>query len=244
MKRYSADLQLHSCLSPCGSLDNSPANIARVARERNLDIIALTDHNTADNCPALAAVVEEMPGLTAFFGVEATTVEEIHVVCLLPDLDAAVTFGSYVRKHLPDRINDPEYFGDQPVVDREDTIIRFEDAFLAGATDLSLTTLADEVHARHGVILASHIDRSINSVFSQLGLWPKDSVFDGYDISPHGDPERWKKLVPESLPAIRTSDAHFLEDIGSMRTHLTMSEPSFDEFILALHGTEGRRIDI
>lgn len=244
MKCYSADLQLHSCLSPCGSLDNSPANIARVARQRNLDIIALTDHNTADNCPALAAVVKDMPGLTAFFGVETTTAEEIHTVCLLPDLDTAFAFGSYVREHLPDRKNDPEYFGDQPVVDGKDTIIRFEDAFLAGATNLSLAVLADEVHARDGVILASHVDRTINSVFSQLGLWPEDTLFDGYDISPHGDPECWKPLIPASLPAIRTSDAHVLEDIGTMRTHLTMKAPSFSEFILALRGVDGRHIDI
>ena len=244
MKRYASDLQLHTCLSPCGSLDNSPASIARTAREKQLDIIALTDHNTAANCPALAAAVAEIPGLNAFYGVETTTAEEIHTICLFGEVNQAVAFGEYTCSHLPDRKNDPEYFGDQPIVDSDETILRFEDAFLAGTTDLSLNRVASEVHTRGGVIIASHIDRTINSLFSQLGIWPEDAELDGYDISPHGDPERWKLLVPETLPAIRTSDAHFLEDVGKRRTYLTMNEPTFDEFVLALQGRAGRRIEI
>ncbi|HNX58188.1 MAG TPA: PHP domain-containing protein, partial [Spirochaetota bacterium] len=48
-----ADLHIHSCLSPCGSLDMSPSRIVERAVESGLDVIALTDHNSALNCPAL-----------------------------------------------------------------------------------------------------------------------------------------------------------------------------------------------
>ncbi len=244
MKRYKADLQLHSCLSPCGSLDNSPLQIARTAREKGIDILALTDHNTAANCPALAAAVAELPGLTAFYGVECTSAEEIHLICLFGTVDQVVSFGELTTRHLPDRKNDPEYFGDQPVVDAQETIVRFEDAFLAGATDLALETIIDEVHAREGVILASHVDRSINSIFSQLGIWPMDAALDGYDLSGRGDPEKWKGRVPEHLPMIRSSDAHYLEDIGKHPVWLIMQEPTFEEFRLALRGEGGRGISI
>ena len=53
MPNFSYDLHIHSCLSPCGDKENTPYNIAGMAAVAGLDIIALCDHNTASNCPAL-----------------------------------------------------------------------------------------------------------------------------------------------------------------------------------------------
>ena len=44
--KYYYDLHLHSCLSPCGSEDMTPANLAAMCALAGLDIVALTDHNT------------------------------------------------------------------------------------------------------------------------------------------------------------------------------------------------------
>ena len=49
LKIYTADLHIHSCLSPCGDLDMSPRNIVATAVEKQLDIIAITDHNASEN---------------------------------------------------------------------------------------------------------------------------------------------------------------------------------------------------
>lgn len=46
MKWYKADLHIHSVLSPCGSLDMSPKNIVQSALDKELEIIAITDHNS------------------------------------------------------------------------------------------------------------------------------------------------------------------------------------------------------
>ena len=67
------DLHIHSCLSPCADEDMTPYNLVAMAALKGLDLIALTDHNTARNCPAAAevaafvaaAVVEAVPAVVA-----------------------------------------------------------------------------------------------------------------------------------------------------------------------------------
>ncbi len=242
MKRFTADVQLHSCLSPCGSLECSPLRVAQTARAHGLDIIALTDHNTTANCAALAQALPRVPGLVSFFGAEVTTAEEIHVICLFGDPATAEAFGQFLQPHLPAQRNDPEYFGDQPVVDADENIVRLDDAFLAGATDLALDRLDDDVHARGGLVIASHIDRPVNSLFSQLGVWPEGVALDACDLSPRAHTAVWRGRVPAHVPLVRTSDAHFLADIGRQRTTLVMEAPTFDEFRRALGGEAGRAV--
>ena len=80
-----ADLHLHSCLSPCGDGDMTPYNLVQMAKLLGFDIIALTDHNTCGNCESAMRVGESI-GLTVVPGMELCTAEEIHCVCLFPDL--------------------------------------------------------------------------------------------------------------------------------------------------------------
>ena len=44
MTKYNCDLHIHSCLSPCGDDEMTPANIAGMAVVNGLNIVALTDH--------------------------------------------------------------------------------------------------------------------------------------------------------------------------------------------------------
>ena len=68
------DLHLHSCLSPCGDDDMTPANIAGMASIKGLDVIALTDHNSCKNCPAAMLQGREY-GVSVIPGMELCTVE-------------------------------------------------------------------------------------------------------------------------------------------------------------------------
>jgi len=242
MTVYRADLQVHSCLSPCGSLESSPRRIIAAAKARQLAMIALTDHNTTANCPAFADAAARTSGVTPLFGAEVTTAEEIHVVCLFAALATAMTFGAFIHQHLAPVKNNPEMFGDQPIVDVDEQVLGFEELLLVGTTDLTLDALDDAVHARGGLVIASHIDRPINSLFSQLGMWPAQVALDACDLSPRAQASAWRGRVPSSVPFVRTSDAHFLEDIGRQATAFTLAAPSFDELALALRGADGRRI--
>ena len=88
MSRYTYDLHVHSCLSPCADNDNTPNNIAGMATILGLNIIALTDHNTCKNCPAFFTAAKRY-GLVPVAGMELTTSEDIHVVCLFENLEDA-----------------------------------------------------------------------------------------------------------------------------------------------------------
>ena len=60
MSLFRAELHIHSCLSPCADEDMTPCNLAGMASLEGIGIAALTDHNTAANCPAEVTFVIEI----------------------------------------------------------------------------------------------------------------------------------------------------------------------------------------
>ena len=122
MSRYSYDLHIHSCLSPCADDDMTPANIAGMLSIAGIGLAALTDHNTCRNCPAFFKACRQY-GIVPVAGMELTTSEEIHVVCLFPELETALEFGEYVHTRLMKIKNRPDIFGNQLIVDENDQVI-------------------------------------------------------------------------------------------------------------------------
>ena len=110
MAKFYYDLHLHSCLSPCGDEDMTPNNIVNMSALLELDIIALTDHNSLKNCPAFFKVAENS-NIVAVTGCELTTSEEIHVVCLFEFLDDAMRFDRFLESRRPPIKNKSEIFG-------------------------------------------------------------------------------------------------------------------------------------
>ena len=93
------DLHIHSCLSPCGDNESTPGNIVGMAVVKGLDVIALTDHNTCKNCAAAMAIGKEY-GITVIPGMELTTSEEVHVLCLFHTLEDAMGFDAFVEPRI------------------------------------------------------------------------------------------------------------------------------------------------
>lgn len=113
------DLHFHSCLSPCGDGAMTPATIAGMCKLAGIDVAALTDHNTCGNCAAFCQACQAY-GLLGLPGMELCTAEEVHVVCLLPDLAAADAFSRMVYDRLPPLENDRDIFGPQIYMDADD----------------------------------------------------------------------------------------------------------------------------
>ena len=109
------DLHIHSCLSPCGDDDMTPANIVGMAAVKGLDVIALTDHNSCKNCPS-ALYHGQNYGVTVIPGMELCTTEEVHVICLFPALTDALSFDAYVYEHMLPIKNKQDIFGKQKVM--------------------------------------------------------------------------------------------------------------------------------
>ena len=129
------DLHIHSCLSPCGDLLMTPNNIVGMAFIKQLDAIAVCDHNTAENLPAVKEVADMM-GVLLLPGMELTTREEAHMLAYFPDVDSALAFSRFVHEHLPPIANRPEFFGRQVIMNSQDEEVGEEEKLLISALDL------------------------------------------------------------------------------------------------------------
>jgi len=243
LKEYHADLHIHTCLSPCASLDLSPRRIIERAQEEGLDLIAITDHNTAGNVPAVLQRAEKS-GLKIIPGMEVQSSEEIHILTLFPDWPSLKSWEETVRQHLPDIPNDPEFFGDQPVVDQEGNILEFEPRLLINSIDLSLNEIRSQVLERGGLFIPAHFDKESMSLVSQLGFIPLDLEPDALEMgrkTPAALPKD-PRDPSAAIPRIVCSDAHQAGDIGRARTVFRLAEPALGELRLALQGKEGRKV--
>lgn len=241
--RYFYDFHIHSCLSPCGSPDMTPSNIARMAALAGCRIIAVSDHNSTGNCRPVAKAAEEA-GIVAIPAMELTTSEEVHVLCLLPDLDAADAFGSYVRARLPDVKNRPEIFGDQTLMDEDDTVLGFEDRLLLNACSISANEVPALVRSFGGVAIPAHIDRNSFSLLSNLGFFDRAEGFPAAEITRQCNPAVLAREHPElaGLPYIVNSDAHYLTDMPDAAYAIELPGPTAAEVIRIIK--EGRIWDI
>lgn len=221
------DLHIHSCLSPCGDDDMTPANIAGMAMVKGLDLIALTDHNSARNCPALLAAAEEY-GILALPGMEVNTSEEVHAVCLFKTLEAALDFDSYVYEKLMKFPNREEIFGKQQIYDCNDRACAAEPNLLINATEISFEELWDLALSYDGVMFPAHIDKTANSLIANLGFVPPDSRFVTAEVKDLGKLHSLLRENPylADCRIISNSDAHYLEHINEPRLTLEVEEKS------------------
>ena len=159
MKKISYDFHLHSCLSPCGSDDMTPANIAGMAAVIGLEAIALTDHNTCRNCPAVMKAAAGY-GITVIPGMELCTSEEVHVLCFFPGLEQALDFDRFVYDKLPPVNNDPYLFGNQILYNDRDEPCGTLEKLLISAAFLSFSELPQILEPYEGIMIPAHIDKN------------------------------------------------------------------------------------
>lgn len=215
MRSFYYDLHIHTCLSPCGDDDMTPANIVGMSALKGLDIIAITDHNTCKNCAAAMKLGKEY-GITVIPGMELTTQEEVHVVCLFPSLEQAMAFDNYVEKHILPIPNRPETFGKQQIMNENDEVIGEYPTLLISATDISFDDVYALLQPYQGVMIPAHIDKNSFSLLANLGFVPPDSLFTAFEIKDFKNLHRITNENPvlSDRKAISNSDAHYLEFIS------------------------------
>ena len=227
METLFTDLHMHSCLSPCGSDDMTPANLCGMAALKGLNMIALTDHNTGLNLPAAKACCDAY-GLTLIPGMEITTREEVHLLGYFPDVDTAVAFGQEVTAHLPKKKNKPSLFGNQLIMNEDDEVIQELDALLIGATDLTLAQWVQRIREAGGVAVPAHINRGSNGLLVNLGFMPEELNFTAVEV--------WRGLPCPHTPqagkvVLNSSDAHYLGDILEAEVSIQLPENSVRAFL-------------
>ncbi len=216
----------------------SPRAIVTAAQARGLDLIAVTDHNAAGMVEEVARAGRAV-GLRVLPGMELATREEVHLLAYFDDLATCHGFAAEVYALLPDRPNDPRFFGDQVIVDSEETIVRLEPKLLLNALHLTLEEAVVRIAALGGLAVPAHVDRSPYGLVAQLGLLPEGLCFPLVEVD--GDSR------PPGCGAgavLWSSDAHAPEEIGSRVTVFRMNDATVDEIGRAALGLDGRSIAV
>jgi PHP family Zn ribbon phosphoesterase len=250
MKRFMADLHVHTALSPCASPDMTPPRIVREAEAQGLTLIAVCDHNTCGNAGAVACAAARAAAqaggsrVAVIPGIEITTAEEVHVLGLFPGLEAAEKAMARVQAGLP-AWAPPRGCTQQRLLDEKGRILGYESHLLSGSSALRLGEAVALIRSLGGLAVASHVDRRSFSVIGQLGFLPPEVHFDALEISAAGAARgRMAEFLPTGLPLLSSSDGHRPEEVGAGCTVLEAEEPSFAELALALRGARGRRCGI
>lgn len=233
MSRYTYDLHIHSCLSPCADNDMTPANIAGTATLAGIQIMALTDHNSVKNCPAFFKACKKY-GVIPVAGMELTTAEDIHVVCLFEQLENALAFGDEVdsrRIKIPNRV---DIFGDQLIMDDEENVVGTDDFMLPNATEITVEEAPDIVKKYGGICYPAHIDRQANGIIAILGTFPETPFFgcaelhDKEKIASHLE----KYPVLENKQIVISSDAHYLWDIRDADAYFDLDDEPYSSALV------------
>ncbi|MGV8145696.1 MAG: PHP domain-containing protein [Alkaliphilus sp.] len=212
--KLAADLHVHSGLSPCADITMTPNNIINMARLKGLDIIAITDHNSTKNL-RIAWEIAKQADIILVPGVELTTNEEVHAVCLFDSIEKAELFQGVLDKNITTIKNRIDVFGNQYIYNINDEITGEYELMLMNATELSLEQAIIETKELNGVLIPAHIDRSSFSILSNLGFISPELEISTVEISrncnytelenKHPYLKRYRKIV--------NSDAHVLGDI-------------------------------
>ncbi|MBQ3285627.1 MAG: PHP domain-containing protein [Ruminococcus sp.] len=225
MPKFYYDLHLHSCLSPCGDMDMTPNNIVNMAKLLGLDVIALTDHNTSLNCEAAMKVGEEV-GVLVIPGMELTTSEDIHAVCLFPTLAKALAFSTYVDENRIHIRNKAQIYGRQVIMDENDEEIGEIEDLLIPASFIGIYDAYRKAKEFGGICYPAHIDRDSLSILAVQGEIDPYCGFRTAELANISRLDELKQQHPilETMNIITCSDAHYLENMKDAANTLELPE--------------------
>lgn len=233
MNRYYYDLHIHSCLSPCGDDDMTPNNIAGMGTLNGLNIMALTDHNTCKNCPAFFKAAKKN-GIIPVAGMELTTAEDIHVVCLFPELETAMAFDEFVHSHRILIPNRTDIFGFQQIMDENDEVVGEEEFLLSNATDIMIDDAYKTVLSHGGICYPAHVDREANGIIATLGTLPEYMPFRVAEFHDADKIEDYKTKYSaiDGKQLVVSSDAHFLWDIKEKKEYFDIDDEPYSSSLV------------
>jgi hypothetical protein len=244
MKKFRADLHVHTLLSPCAEVEMIPPLIVQSALEHHIDLIAITDHNASANVSAVQKAAAGT-GLTVLPGMEVQSREDVHLLTLFETLDALGAWQTQVDEALPDKPNRPDFFGEQFVVDETGEFVRSEPRLLATAIRLSIDEIFERVPALGGIVIPAHVERMTYGLFASLGLISEQWQVLALEISRHITPDKAVTTFPalQKYALIQSGDVHHLADfLGT--TVFTLASPSLLEIRLAFNHIDGREVCI
>lgn len=245
LKPYKGDLHNHTVLSPCGDIEMTPSFYVEAAVTAGYSIIGVSDHNSTRQCAEICELARDA-GLFILTGAEVCTKEEVHCLAFVNGEESLRALQEYLTKYLPPIVNDPEKFGYQLWVDKNEQILGEEEYLLISAIEQSIDQVEAFVHSLGGIFIPAHIDKNKNSILSQLGFIPFDLKVDSLEVSKRCELEPFisQNKYLKGYNYIRSSDAHYREDFARTACNFYLEQLTFDEIKMALNRQEGRYVEL
>lgn len=221
-----------------------PPIIVAEALRQAIDLIAITDHNHTANIQAVQKAAEGK-GLTVLPGMELQTKEEVHSLCLFDTLEQAEAFQEIINNHLPPIQNNPDFFGEQFVVDSTGDFIRRESQLLIVSCDLSLKEAYQSVLDLGGLFIPAHVNRTKFGLLPVLGFVPGDIPLHTLEISRHITPQQMVDQHPylKNYQLIQGGDVHHPDEFLGANL-FQIEKPTISEIQQALQHQNGRNITV
>ncbi len=239
---FRADLHIHSVLSPCAEREMLPHCIVLEALEKGLNIIAVTDHNSDEN----VAVTMELGcrfGVWVIPGIEIESREEVHLLCYFPSLERLRSFTSYLTAYLPLLTLNENLWGQEWVIDDDGKIKERKNHLLTHSLNLSVEDVCERVRKEKGIVIPSHVDRKAYSIVQVLGFVPPQLPVSAVEVSRGLSVKKARETMDLGrYRVVRFSDAHSLSEIGSAYSTFYIKTASWQEFIMAIEGKNGRKV--
>ena len=242
LRAYNVDLHIHSALSPCGSDDMLPSKVIDKLKVRDIEIFSITDHNSCANVGAFKKKADER-GLVFIPGIEIQTQEEIHLLAYFDSVKVIEKFYTDIIEPglMVGMKNDPDTFGSQFLVDKDDAIIGEEERILSLPLTITLEEAVEGISGHGGIAVPAHLDRGF-SIISQLGFLPPDLDVDLVEIA---DTTKINDLRKQYFPdkdirVISSSDTHHLHMFKSPKMKFKMPDIRVGTCMECLRGQVGK----
>lgn len=244
MKKYRADLHVHTVLSPCAEVEMIPPLIVQRSLELGIDLIAVTDHNASANVAAVQKAAEGTT-LTVLPGMEVQSREDVHLLTIFDKWEALEAWQTQVDGSLPDQPNNSVFFGDQFIVDETGAYIRSEPRLLLTSTRFSIDEIFEQVPTLGGIVIPAHVERTAYGLLPTLGLISEKWQVRVLEISRHVTPEKAGTVFPalRNYPLIQSGDVHRLDEFAGT-TVFSLASPTWTEICMAFDRIDGREVSI
>ena len=244
LREWVAELHAHTVLSPCAAVEMIPPLLVRAALAQGIQLLAITDHNASANVVAVEAAAAGT-GLVVLPGMELQTREEVHLLCLFDSRAQLAAWQGVVDACLPDQPNEPDFFGEQFVVDATGEFVRREERLLLTSAAITLEAAVEGINAMGGLAIPAHVDRKAFGLLAALGFVPPGLAVPALELSRFTSPETARRTLPQvaGYTLIQNGDAHQLDGLLGV-TRLTVAAPTMAEIGLALRGEGGRSVRV
>jgi len=226
--KFAYDLHIHSVLSPCSDELMTPNNILNMAYLNELDIIAVTDHNSMRQLETVLEIAESYDYIVVP-GIEIQ-VEGGHLLAYF-SMGYYKAFSNEIEKilHKNDAANE------QVVMDVFDLEVENYQYCLTGDLNSNLYEVLKLIKKYEGVTILAHIDKDKYSL-KQLIKEEHVEYIDGIEVTKYVDLKTLYNDYPllKDIPVYRSSDSHTITDLARRVNYIELEELSVEKFIEGL----------